>query len=340
VRGLAGELGDEAVTKSQVVAGLLACAVCCASMVRGEARAQAPTVQSAAKRTSFGQANLEGTWASNFILNMEATPQTPVLTVPEAQAKKIAAAFAAAIADGFDKALDPEIPGLIKLTDGLPIVRGERRTRAVVEPADGMLPYTPEARKEAEAPLGSASFDNPENRPDGERCLAGLGPPPITTTIYANRLQILQTHDHIVLHTEYGDEVRIIPFADKHGPKMFYSRLGDSIAHWEGATLVIETIGMPDNDRIHLFPTLLVPREGKVIERLTRVSERELLYEFTVVDPMTYAKPWRAEFSWYRTKQPMFEHACHEGNYALPDILAGARYEEAVAKAAAEVARP
>ena len=92
---------------------------------------------------------------------------------------------------------------------------------------------------------------------------------------------------------------------------------------------------MPDSDRIRLAPTLIVPGEATVIERLTPVSDRELLYQFTVVDPKVYAAPWLAEFSWFRTDKPMYEHACHEGNYSLPNVLAGARHEEAVAKAAA-----
>jgi hypothetical protein len=105
--------------------------------------------------------------------------------------------------------------------------------------------------------------------------------------------------------------------------------LGDSIARWEGDTLVIETISLPENERIRAFSDLVVPAESKVIERFTRLSENELLYQYTIEDPKAYSAPWLAEYSLYRTDQRMFEHACHEGNYSLPNILKGARVADA-----------
>ena len=134
-----------------------------------------------------------------------------------------------------------------------------------------------------------------------------------------------------MIHAEYGDDGRIVPLTKTHAPRVTWSRMGDSIGHWEGDTLVIETVGQPDADRVHIAPTLIVPGDATVIERLTPISDRELLYQFTVVDPKTYAAPWLGEFSWFRTDKLMYEHACHEGNYSLPNILAGARHEEAVA---------
>jgi hypothetical protein len=163
----------------------------------------------------------------------------------------------------------------------------------------------------------------------------GQGPPPLSSFTLDSQIQIIRARDAVVIHVEYGDDVRIVPLTKVHAPRALWSRLGDSIGHWEGRTLVIETIGMPDSDRIRLAPTLIVPGEATVIERLTPVSDRELLYQFTVVDPKVYAAPWLGEFSWFRTDKPMYEHACHEGNYSLPNVLAGARHEEAVAKAAA-----
>jgi len=308
------------VTAARAAIGLLACA-----LISTPAAAGPP-------RTAYGHPSLEGIWASNNLLVMEATSKTPNLIAPEAEAKALAAAAAELEAGGFERGLDPEAPALLRALDGFPLVRGERRTRLVVEPADGKLPYTPEARREVQRPP-RPSLDNPEDRPAAERCLSGVGPPPMTTLNYGTRLQIVQTRDHVVLHMEYGDDVRIVPYAAAHGPA-FPTQLGDSIAHWEGPTLVIETVGMPDANRRHNFPTLLVPGDAKVIERLTRVSPSELDYQFTVVDPKTFSKPWLGEFSWSRTDQPMFEHACHEGNYSLPNILAGARQEEAASKPA------
>src|SRR6185436_1440247 len=111
------------------------------------------------------------------------------------------------------------------------------------------------------------------------------------------------------------------------------------IGHFEGETLVIETVGLPDADRVHIGPVLIVPGEATVIERLTPISDKELLYQFTIVDPKVYAAPWLGEFSWFRTNKRMYESACHEGNYSLPNILAGARHEEALARAAVTAAR-
>lgn len=281
-----------------------------------------------APRTSFGDPSLEGIWTAKFILPMEASPLAKSLSLPEQEAKALADKFANQIAEQFEKILDPEVPENIKTTDGLAVVRGERRTRAVVLPADGMLPYTPEARKESL--VGSpAGFDNIEERPNWERCITNLGLPPVTFIRNSPR-QIVQTPGFVVLLMEYGGEARIIPLTDTHKPKMLHTVLGNSIARWKGETLVIETIGLPDKDRRRAFSNnLIVPGDSRVIEQLTRVAENELLYQFTVEDPKTYSAPWLAEYSVFRTDMPMFEHACHEGNYSVPNILKGARVIEA-----------
>ena len=317
--------------RSNLSKALLACAICYVATAEAQPR---PTPAPPARPT------IEGMWTARFILPLEATPKTPNLVVSEVEAKAIAAALGGAISDTLDMALDPEVPSLIKSSDGLPIVRGQRRTRAVVRPPDGRLPYTAEARKEAEGKSPPPSRDNPEQRPNAERCLVAGGQPPMTYFLFAGPfLQILRTRDHVVLHTEYGDDLRIVRLNGAHGPRALYSRLGDSIGHWEGDTLVVETVGLPDADRLRIFPFYLVSGEAKVIERLAPISDRELLYQFTIVDPKTYTAPWLGEFSWFRTDQPMYEAACHEGNYSLPNILAGARQEEAAARTAAAASR-
>lgn len=294
---------------------------------------QAPAY--AAPRTSFGQPSLEGVWTHNFILLMESSAHSPMLTVPEAEGRVLAAAMGKAIGDSLDRGLDPEVPELMRNTDGLAIVRGERRTRSVVEPADGKLPYTPDTRKEAMRGPQARYADNYEERPNWERCITSLGLPPVTGigTTSVNPRQILQTPDFIVLHTEYGDEARIIPLRATHKPEALHSPIGDSIARWEGDTLVVETVGLPANDRVRYFSNLVVPAESTVIERFTRLSDNELLYQYTVEGTSAYTQPWLAEYSLYRTDQRMFEHACHEGNYSLPNILRAERVKDTKAKA-------
>jgi hypothetical protein len=311
-----------------LAAGLFACGALIAGTAASGPRAHA-------RPAARANHSIEGNWRVNFILPMEATPGIPALIVSEKDAKAVAAIAGQALSDEFAKTLDPELPQLVTQADGLAIVRGRRRTRAVVLPSDGKLPYTQAARKELEGPPPPTPADNPEQRPNAERCLVGSGQPPLSSFALDSHIQIIRTRDQVVIHVEYGDDIRIVSLGRQHLPKVLWSRLGDSIGHWEGDTLVIETVGMPDADRFRIAPTLLVPGDATVIERLTPISDREMLYQFTVVDPKTYAAPWLGEFSWFRTEKAMYESACHEGNYSLPNVLAGARHEEAVAKAAA-----
>jgi hypothetical protein len=296
-----------------------------------------------APRNALGQPDLQGVWNTHFVLPMEARPDTPSLTLPEAEAK----AYARKLNEEAGKlaifAQDPEVAEIRsdEKRVSAAIVRGQYRTRQVVQPADGMLPLTRGARGQMrfiEQALRTQSEppfpkDGPEVRPNWERCVVGWGQPPIASTGDINPRQIVQTKDAVVILTEYGPDLRIIPYTDKHGPLLQVSALGDAIARWEGETLVIETIGMPAKDVLRPFPTLFVPDTAKVIERYTRVSKTELLYQYTVVDPAVYTGPWLAEYSLFATAKPLYEFACHEGNYSLPNILAGARQQERAAAA-------
>jgi len=288
-----------------------------------------------AAAASHPASSIEGTWAHNYVLVIESPAKWPGLVVSEKDAPAVAAIEAKEITDFFAHGLDPEVPALMAQIDGLPVVRGERRTRVLIDPADGKLPYRPQVAKAMRGPQPPDKLDNPEERPAPERCLTGVGQPPLVSLTFATVLQIVRTKDAVAIHTEYGDEVRIVPITDTHAPRTAFGRMGDSIGRWEGDTLVVETIGLPDTDSFRIGPVFLVSGAAKVTERFTAVSGKELLYQFTVDDPKTYTAPWRGEFSWYRTPKLMYEHACHEGNYSLPNILAGARHEEAAAKGAA-----
>lgn len=298
-----------------------------------------------APRTAFGQPDLQGVWNTHFVLPLEARPDAPGLTVSEAESAAYAQKIATETSNLAPFRIDPEVADLASSAakNGMGLVKGQRRTREIVQPADGKLPLTPAMRaqvtfieramrSESEPPFPG---DNPEQRTNWERCLVGQGQPPIGVVSDINPREIVQTKDAVVILTEYGPDLRIIPFSDKHGPlKVDRSPLGDAIAHWEGDTLVIETIGLPAKDAIRPFPTFFVTPNAKVVERYTRVSKTELLYQFTVEDPQVYTAPWLAEYSLYPNGKPLMEFACHEGNYSLPDILAGARFKEREAAAA------
>jgi len=277
-------------------------------------------------RTTDGRPDFQNAvWATNFFPVFEASPMAATLVVSEADAKKMVDTMVMGIKQIPDFAIDPEAETIIGGTDGLPLVRGERRSRLIVLPADGKMPLTPEARKIATAPY-KERMDDYEQRPSGERCLALSGPPPAFAIIAYNRMQIIQTPQHLVIHAENGDEARIIPFATEHKPAGPTSWFGDAIARWDGDTLVVETIRQPQGEAIRgLFSKFLVNSDAKVIERFTRVSKEELLYQFTVEDPKTYTTPWLAEYSFYQTDTGMFPSACHEHNYSLPNILLGQR---------------
>ncbi len=283
-------------------------------------------------RTPDGRPDLQGvTWATNFFPVFDALPMAATLVVSEEEGKKIVDMMIAGMVNMPDFKIDPEAHEIIGGVDGLPLVRGERRTRLIVLPADGKVPIKPDLTKAASS---GDKKDDYEQRPGNERCLVLGGGPPIYAVVSYNRLQIVQTPEHIVIHHENGDEARIIPITGDHKPEGPRSWFGESIARWEGDTLVVETIRQPHGERLRgLFSRFLVNENAKVIERFTRVAKDELLYQFTVEDPEVYTAPWLGEFSFYASDTGMFPGACHEHNYSLPNILQGARVADARAAA-------
>lgn len=272
-------------------------------------------------------------WATNFFPVFEASPLAASLVVSEAEARKIVDTMVAGMTSIPDFQIDPEASDIIGGTDGLPLVRGERRTRLIVLPANGKLPIAPEAKKlTAGSDATAGGKDDYERRPAGERCLVLSGNPPVHAVVSYNRLQLIQTPAHVVIHSENGDEARIIPFATEHKAPGPTSWFGDSIARWDGDTLVIETIRQNPKERIRgLMTKFIVDEDARVIERFTRLAKNELLYQFTIEDPKVYTAPWLGEFSFYSTDTGMFPSPCHEHNYSLPNILSGQRVADAKA---------
>jgi hypothetical protein len=217
-------------------------------------------------------------------------------------------------------------------------IDGQVRTSWVTEPADGRLPYSPEGRQNLQArqAMLMSNFDGPEVRPAPERCLAGVGgtsAPPMLNTGYNNNLQIVQTPEHVVIVTEMNHDARIIPLMG--GPASpGRSWLGHSVGRWEGDTLVVETTGFQPGGAWRTPTPLYISPDARVTERFTRTSRDEIRYAFGVEDPKTYSRPWRGEMPLRSTRGPMYEFACHEGNYSMTGVLAGGRQREREAQVA------
>ena len=228
------------------------------------------------------------------------------------------------------------------------IVDGQRRASIVIDPQDGRVPeLTAEARQRATAFRNQAptsdqtaqendpgfektpgAYDDPERRPLGERCLIGFGstsgPPALPNYFYNNLHQIVQTADSVMILTEMVHDARVVRMNQPHLPPTVRRWMGDSIGHWEGDTLVVDTTNFTDKTRFRgSSPDL------HIVERFTRTGPKTLLYRFTVEDPKTWTRAWTGEYTWPATDERLYEYACHEGNYALGNILRGARLKEA-----------
>ncbi|MEW5688355.1 MAG: hypothetical protein AB1942_25845 [Pseudomonadota bacterium] len=317
-----------------------------AALLAGAAHAQSAYK---APRNAFGQPDFEGVWTNASLTSLERPAHFKSLIITDAQARA-AEAMRAKMMDAQSKPTDPnagapkagEDPGGYNAfwTDAgtrYGRIRGEVRTSWLVEPADGKLPYKPEGYKLYQDTLSKVrnSFDGPEGRPLGERCILGFGStagPPMLNVLYNNHYQVQQAKDHVVIVVEMNHDARIIRLADpKRPPAHIRTWMGDSVGRWEGDTLVVETEGFQADESLRPYfgASLYLSPEARVTERFTRISADQILYEFSVDDPKVYSRVWKAEMALNAAKGPMYEYACHEGNYSLPGILAGARKAEA-----------
>jgi hypothetical protein len=205
------------------------------------------------------------------------------------------------------------------------------RSSLIVDPHEGKVPpLLAQAQKrnaelaDARRKLGGA-FDGPENRSLQERCL--LTPqagPPMLPANYNSNYQIVQTPEYVAILVEMIHDARVIPLDGRpHLPKDVRLLMGDPRGHWEGNTLVVETTNFTDKTSFRGASDKL-----RVIEKFTRTDPNTLLYQFTIDDPSTWAKPWSGEIPMKKVSAPLYEYACHEGNYGLAGVLTGARVEE------------
>jgi len=304
-----------------------------------------------APRTADGHPSLQGMWTNNTITPLERPPELAdrqFLTQEEQMAMELAVAAATAEADlPSDPNRPPPTKDQIDLEDSynafwfddgtkVAIYNGERRTSLVVDPPDGRIPaLTPAAQARLAAAAEERArepFRGPESRSLAERCLLSFGSssgPPMLPILYNNHYQIVQSPGYVMILVEMVHDARIIRIDAEPLPAVMSPWMGDSIGRWEGETLVVET------RNIHPLQTYRGSGgQFQTVERFTRVGPDTMNYSVTVTDPETFSRPWTAEIPMLRTQDKMFEYACHEGNYALQGILAGARVQERDAGAA------
>lgn len=302
-----------------------------------------------APRTSYGHPDLAGTWTNASLTNLTRPAEYGdrlVMTPEEARRVEVGEADFRALRN------QPTRPG-VKMED-LPCSRGftgancgynagwsdpgtevmtvggEKRTSFLTTP-NGQIPP-----RRAGAPTvggrrgavrgGTNSADNPETRTLAERCLSSFGSsagPIMQSQLYNNTYQFAQSKDAFAIWVEMVHDVRVIRIGGKHLPSHVRPWMGDSIGRWEGETLVAETTNFPQTTNLGGSSENL-----KVVERFTRVGPGRILYRFTVEDPTVWDAPWGGEYEFKTSSGPVYEYACHEGNYALEGILAGARVQE------------
>lgn len=326
-----------ALTVRGVAASLVLAVICCAS-AHAQAAYQPP-------RTAEGKPDLQGVWSTATATPMERPDGYPlVLSREQADRMEDGTLFnkrmktQASYVDPAEgapekgKPLPPVGNYDVAYTDPgsrVTSIGGELRSSWVVWPENGHIPELTEAGRklrDSSPRVVGTGYDNPEERGLGERCVLLSGGPPLRSGLYNNNVQIVQTPNDVMLMVEMVHDVRVARLNGAHRHDGVETWMGDPVARWDGDTLVIETNNMhldQRTDRIVLSPT------GKITERFTRISDRQILYQFEVDDPMTYASVWRGETALNRLDRPMYEYACHEGNYGLYNILLGGRENDA-----------
>ena len=203
-------------------------------------------------------------------------------------------------------------------------VMGKRRTSLIIDPPNGRKPPTVSGSRGngwTSGSFGAAPLEQVEDMSLFDRCLGTQGLP-LFAGFYNNNIQLVQTSDDVVMRIEMMNDVRFIPLDGRPHGKL-RQRMGVSRGHWEGDTLVVETTNFA-------YPLVVgASRNARLVERFTRISPEIIEYEYTVDDPTVWTASWTALQTLRKNPDPLFEYACHEGNYAAPNMLAGARLAEA-----------
>jgi hypothetical protein len=284
--------------------------------------AQSVAAQPVMSQTPWGEPDLQGIW--------DYRAMTPLQRPSDLGDKDVYTAEEAAAYERAQVESRAEYAGTVHAPFWLDYgteLTADHRTSLIVDPSDGRVPArTEDARARAQARAEKRERTHSiQDRTITERCVVGFtSGPPMNPGAYNNNVMLLQIPGMVVLHNEMVHEVRVIPLDGRdHLPDGIRQLLGDSRGHWDGQTLVVETINF--TDRTNYFGS----GDGmRLIERFTRTDEGTLLYEYTVEDPASFEQPWAVALPMTRTDGPMFEFACHEGNYGLTHILSAARAEE------------
>ena len=319
-------------TKKRLAAVTASAAVVMVTMLASPALGQSTT-------TAWGDPNLQGIWDFRTITPMERPEE---LADQEFLTAEEAANLEQEVLDRNDEldaraAQRTEAGGRVGAYNNFWMDRGTRtdggrRTSLIVDPPNGRIPALTadgQGRKDATAALRGRLAIGPEDRSMGERCLLGFNAgPPMEPRAYNNHTQFFQTPNHLVILNEMVNDARVVPLDGRgHLPDGVRQWRGDSRGRWEADTLVVET-------RNFHTRTAFSERQGSspdmhLVERFTRVDADTLLYAATMTDPSTWTEPWTFEVSMVRSDEPVYEYACHEGNYGMDGILAGARSDEA-----------
>ena len=329
----------------RTLASIAALAMLAAAFLPAQSRTDAAKTKSL-PRTPDGHPDLQGIWTNATLTPLErgvvvaitgervGAPSVSTLNISDQDA----AAYEKRIKDvgSFDRrdgGADSDVSRaynnlFIDRGTELARVDGSKRTSLIIDPADGKVPPLTEQARERAASRPPNRYDSVGDRPLGERCITGFGSavgPPMLPVGYNSNYQIIQTPGSVMIMSEMIHEVRTIHMDGRpHLPQNIRQWLGDSVGHWEGDTLVVETTNFTGKTRFRGSDENL-----RVIEHFKRVDANTILYRFTIDDPSAFTKPWSAEYPFLASKEPIFEYACHEGNYALTDILAGARKSDA-----------
>ncbi len=296
-------------------------------------------------RTPEGHPDLQGNWTNVTLTPFQraANQESPVFTAEEV-ARRTEGAQTRLVSGA--QPSDPDRPAppvggnvgaynsvYFEQGTGVAVINGEYRSSLITNPSNGRRPpRTPEAqerlRERREFLSQFDQFDNPENRSLIERCLlfaGNAGPPMIPNGAYNNNYTIVQTPDYVMIHPEVVHDTRIIRLGEPDPlPDHVRPWLGDSWGRWEGDVLVVETTNFHPLQTFQGLPS----DNLKVIERFSRVDEETILYEFTIDDPTSYDQQWGGEIPFKKFDKLLYEYACHEGNYALYNVLSGARYQD------------